>query len=296
MIEFRYFQFSANPPPTADIKRLLAKVDIPRSNGELKEYCGLYTIRLPILDPRVPRLVEALDALSFDPPWHYHTDVEYDRADLEPAEYVELHVNRAPNRSDTGPLHGTDYDISDACPECGTPARQVSPLRLSRGVLPKKARALRTYNGEILIDHELAIDIMLEVGGARGLRQVEDRKLLCELPWWQILPDTAMPPADPCTPYTVDAEGQCKRCRRDGFGPPMDMRPLEFHYRMSPADRRAMPDFVYTWEHFGVSMIKYKPGHVIRFASPRILVSNRAMRVFWRKKVRGLRFTPARFI
>ncbi|MCC6660710.1 MAG: hypothetical protein IT437_07465 [Phycisphaerales bacterium] len=240
------------------------------------------------------RLFVALDELDLDPPWDYRTEVHYDRSDLESCEYVHLHVNRAA-RGDTGPSFGTDYDLSTGCPECGTGARQSSPLRISRGSLPKKARAMRTHHGEVLIDHELATDMMIELRSERGLRQVEDRRLLTPLPWWQVLPEVSMPPAEASTGFTVDPD-RCPKCRRAGFGPARDWRPLEFTYRLGAAERRALPDFVSTWEHFGESRIRYRPGYVLGFALPDILVSNRVMRLCWKAKIKGLQFVPVRFI
>lgn len=292
MKAYTYIDF-ASASLRAVLLRLLAEINITTENSDLHVFGSYFGVRLPVDDPRHRLLINALDTLSLDPPWSCRVEIEYEKQDLEPAEYVSIHVNRAA-KGDTGPAYDTDYDLSTGCPECGTGATQTSALRISRSVLPKKARAMRTHHGEVLIDHELATDLMIEVGGERGLRRVEDRRMLSELPWWQLLPDASMPPADPATGYTV--EDQCPCCKRDGFRGPADQRPLEFTYRMSPESRRALPDFVYTWEHFGTSRIKYKPGHVIGFGSAVILVSNRVMRLFWQKKVKGLEFVPVRFI
>lgn len=293
MKEYKFISFTADPPPRAVLKRMLVDLGINERNSDLEILDTHFYVRMLISDPRLEKLIAALKRLPFDPPWDYRVEVEYERSDLEPAEFAELQIHRAP-RGDTGPMYDTEYDLSTACPECGTGARQVSPLRISASALPKKARVCCTHYNEILVDQELATDLMVDLGGERGLRQAEERRIRTALPWWQVLPDTYMPRADPATGHRVDE--QCPRCKRDGFVGAADQRPLEFTYRLSSRERRALPNFVYTWEHFGTSRIKWKPGYVIRFASPAILVSNRVMRLFWEKRVRGVKFVPVRFL
>lgn len=293
MKEYKFISFTANPPPRASLWKMLTELNITKKS-DIEEIDGAFYVRMLTNDPRLEKLVAELDKLPLDPPWHYRVEVEYERSDLESCEFVSLHIDRAA-KGDTGPMYDTEYDLSTACPECGTGARQVSPLRISASALPKKARAMRTHHGEILIGHDLATDLMVALGSERGLRRAEERRIRTDLPWWQVLPETYMPPAELATGHRVVNE-QCPRCKRDGFGFGEEQRPLEFTYRMSENDRRALPDFVYTWEHFGTSRIKWKPGYTIGLAHAAILVSNRVMRALWAAKLREGKFTPVRFI
>lgn len=293
MREYKFITFTSDPPPRAKIRRMLADLGITERNCELEDLDGVYFVRMPTTDPRLDGLIAALNKLPFDPPWSLRIEVEYDRSDLESCEFVALDVNRAP-KGDTGLAYGTEYDLSTGCPECGTGARQISALRINASALPKKARIMRTYNSDILIDHELANDLMIELRSDRGLRQVEDRRSHKPLPWWQILPDTYMPPVDPST--GLRTEDQCPRCHRNGFYGREDQRPIEYTYRMSKRDRSTLPDFVYTWEHGGFSSLKPRPGYVASLAQADVLISNRVMRILWARNIRGLELTPVRFV
>jgi hypothetical protein len=293
--EFKYIDFAVSGSLKPKCRRLLARLNITSRTADVREFDGYFGVRLPIDDPRLERLGAELDKMLLDPPWDCRIEVEYERKDLEPCHYVSLRIDRVP-KGDTGPMYDTEYDMSGACPKCGTGFRQVSPLRIHRSQLPKKARAVRTYQDEILIDNDLATDIMLELGSDRGLRQIEDRRMRDLLPWWQILPDTSMPPADPATGLDASVI-QCQRCKRDGFGSDRpDWRPIELAYRMSERDRASLPDFVWTWETFGKSQLRWEPRYRIGLQNPDILISNRVMRVFWAKKVRGVKFIPVRFL
>lgn len=294
MQEYRFITFSSDPPSRTTIRRMLESLDITERNCYLKDLDGVYFVRMPAADGRLDGLIAALNELPFDPPWSQRIEVEYDRSDLEACEFVALHINRAP-KGDTGLAHGTEYDLSTGCVRCGTGARQISALRISASALPKKARVMRSYQSDVLIDDNLAHDLMIAVRNNRGLRQVEDRRSHKPLPWWQILPDSYMPPADSSTGLTIDT-GQCSLCKRDGFFGRADERPIEYVYRMSPRDRAKLPDYVYTWEHGGFSRLEPPPGYAAGLARADILVSNRVMRVFWENAVKGVEFTPVRFL
>ncbi len=296
MREFKFITFTADPPPHAELRQLLADLEI---TPKCADAYGYFVVRLRSDDPRLERLVAALDELPFDPPWSCRREIEYDRADLEAAEYLVVWVTRA-EKGNTGLKHGTEYDLSTGCLECGTGARQVSSLRINASALPKKGQVTHTYSHEVLVHETLATELKIDLRSDRGLRQVEDHRTREKLPWWQILPDTYMPPLAPqtkgMTGWGLRAEGEgCGYCRRDGFGGG-GFEPFEPVYRMTESERAGLPDFVFTHEHYGVSRLKQEPGRPIGLAYPGTLVSNRALRVFLKNNVRGISFIPVRFI
>jgi hypothetical protein len=294
MKKFTVIMFSAGLRSPEALRRMLAATGIPRKRPEVKEIHDLFVVRLPSDDPRTTQLMAYLGTAEVDPSWSFRVEVLYEPGDLQECEFVHLHVNRAA-RGDTGPMYDTEYDVSAGCPACGTGSRQISPLRISSSAVPKKGHALRTHHGEVLLHNDLATDLMVALNSERGLVQAEERRSRRLLPWWQILPDLHMPPAHPLTGHRVGWT-QCPHCRRNGFAGPVDQRPLEWTYVMALNDRLALPDFVYTWEHFGTSRIKWQPGQTIGFAHPAIIVSNRVLRTVWEKRAKEVVFTPVRFL
>jgi hypothetical protein len=283
----------ASTPHNKTLRKIFEDVDIRSTNSNLEAIGSSFFVRLSVNDPRLPMLIASLDKLQLDPSYDFRREIEYDREDLEAAEFLVLSVDRAP-KGLTGPLQDTEYDLSTGCPECGTGSRQVSPLRISAKALPAKGHLAQTYSHEVLVSEHLATELRIELRGDRALRQVEDRRSREKLPWWQILPDTYMPPLAPET-RGLSGSGLCPKCKRDGFGYGLP-DPFEPAYRMSRAERSKQPDFVFTWEHFGVSQLKWEPGRSIGLAYPGTLVSNRAMRVFLKNEVRGVKFIPVRFV
>src|SRR6185436_7603907 len=53
-----------------------------------------------------------------------------------------------------GPSDGGGYDLSTACPHCGTGARRLDPVKLPRSKLPK--RPARTYTWQLILPPRLA--------------------------------------------------------------------------------------------------------------------------------------------
>ena len=75
---------------------------------------------------------------------------------------------RTAERAHPGPRCGTRYDLSNACPLCGTGAIQVSPLFLNPAGVPGKGHIFQT------VDHEKLVSLQLAQALAQaGIRGVE---------------------------------------------------------------------------------------------------------------------------
>jgi hypothetical protein len=257
---------------------------------DLHKLAPYYLIRLPDGDPRLDRLTEFLDREGID--WHVSRYAEYTSEELQQSELLELGVARG-DRGEIGPKYGTEYDMSTGCPACGTGAVQISPPRLSRSKLPTKGRMASTFGGGYLIEHTLAIDLSILLRSTEDLRQVEDRRTLEKLPWWQIHPRYTMPRMHESTSGITTDKDQCKVCRREGY---FNVRewPLEPVYRRSELPD-TLPDLANSWECFGHTSVKIKDNYQL-FATPSVFVSNRVMRFLQERKVKEARFYPIRLV
>jgi hypothetical protein len=222
--------------------------------------------------------------LSGQPLWT-RVDHEYTDHELLSAPLLSLGVNRAP-KEEGGPRYGTQYDMSTACPTCGTGAVQISPLHIRPSDTPKNRAIYQTVDGERLVSENLAEMMRRELKGF-DLRQAQGARTGRPLPWFQIISNYELPPMGPTTQGLL-IEGQCPNCLRDGhFGTANE--PLVIRYR--DLDPGALPDIVRTWEHFGNSIMR-EPFERSHFAYPMLIMKPRVYELFRREKVRGISAEP----
>lgn len=216
----------------------------------------------------------------------------YTKPELQAAPLLCLIVRTAP-KGLGGPSCGTQYDLSQACPMCGTGAIQTSPLILKASEVPKKGIIFQTMHSEILV--ALTFAKVLKEARLSGLefRQAQSFRERKPLPWLQLLAKQELPPMAPAT-RGILRERPCPHCRRDGYFHSAD-EPIEIMYRCSDVDLDALPDVVQTYERFGNSAIT-KPFKDSNFASPLLLVKPRVFSIFEQHKVRGVEFVPVQIM
>ena len=253
-------------------------------------FTGNYYGYLYETDPRLPRLREALEAAAIR--WSERREHIYTTSELRSGPLLWLIVRRAP-RDTGGPVDRSQYDFSNACPDCGTSAVQIAPLLVKRSGLSKRAPICETTDGEILAGPKLMQRLRTEHVSGIDLRRVLSRKDQTPLDWWQIISNHELPPMDPATRGLVRGDpAPCPRCNRDGHFHSAH-EPVEIVYT-SRIDPASLPDVVHTWECFGKSR-SAKPGEPFEyshFAAPLLLVKPKVFDVFKEQKVRGVEFVP----
>ena len=264
-------------------------------SGEGNFLCGLYQWRFDATDPHLEMLRAALAEHRI--PWSERVDAVYSEDELRAAPLLNFGIDRKPIASG-GPRFGTTYDLSTACPRCGTGAVQTSPLKLALAGLPKQGHLARTCIGQTLVNFQLAE--ALRSAGVSGLelRQTRFYRNDEPLPWWQLISSYTMPKMSSLTKGIIrDASPGwgCPSCERDMFVGTVK-QPAEIGYGRSEVDPQLLPDVVQTWECFGRSVLHDDPErHLIRgFAQPLTLVKQKVYEVFRRLSVRRVRFEPVR--
>jgi hypothetical protein len=211
-------------------------------------------VTLEETDPRIPVLRELIErhgrrSLEF------HED-RYTEEELDSAPLLILEPTRACEACG-GVEYGMTYDLSGACPACGTGGRQTSAVFVDGEDLAKLEahRAGATIFFHILVDEGLAED--LENLGATGLsfrsvyalmpdkRQVKlRRKQLCAA--------RTLPPMSPRT-TGLTRDRACEVCWRNGYFQ-TSKAPTRIVYRA--ADLRDADDVNLTWENLGYAILK----------------------------------------
>jgi hypothetical protein len=224
-------------------------------------------------DERVPKLMGLLASLGIEP------DVtrmrEYSEEDRQNARLLLMKPTKIFVHGTASEL-GTKYDLTHACPHCGTGAKQTWYLRVKRKELPKiqQHRAIMTFDLNILVD--ATMQKLLVDAGMTGISfaEVHARDDFGE---WnaidreQILIEHTMPPMRAEFP-AADDYALCKVCRRGGR-----LTIPDHAYREE--DLAGLKDFNRTWEWFDHYLYGGEARHAT-FAHPRIMVTPKVMHVF----------------
>lgn len=239
--------------------------------------------------------------------WSEREEHIYTDAELREFPLLTIGVDRKPIQGG-GPEYGTAYDLSNACPRCGTGAVQTSPLMIALAGLPKKGLICSTCLGEILVAERAKMELQNANGSGLELRQTRFYRNNEPLPWWQMIARHTMPRMSPKTrgmkigsedyverpDFVIPGYRPCPECGRDGRSGTLD-RPLEIVYSRSAIDPRDTPDVTETWECFGRSVKSPPPGQSVRYASPSLLVKPKVLDVFRRLKAKEATFAPVFF-
>jgi hypothetical protein len=257
-------------------------------------------------DPRLEKLRELLGQQRIA--WSEREEHVYTDDELRAFPLLIIGVDQEPIQGG-GPEDGTEFELSHACPRCGTGAVQTSPLMIGIQGLPKKVLACETALGDILVAEPLAKTMREEEISGLELRQAHFYRNNEPLPWWQMISDYCMPKMSAATrgvklslsdyverpDFVIPAQPPCSLCGRDGrFGIPEE--PVQMVYSAKDVSPDEIPDVVHSWECFGQSIKDPPAGQDPRYAQPVMMVKPNVLDVFRRLRVKHSCFTPVRFV
>jgi hypothetical protein len=270
--------FSATELSRGSILDILAKANVAERDV-LTEPDGLDLLVLEFVgqDDRATSLKRELSSRGID--WFETKEEPATDAEIEKAALARVRVDRAPV-GQGGPRHGTEYDLTSACPKCGTGAVQTSCLSLRRSEIPTSGDVFEALTGEILVSPSVAGRLRKAGAPAGELQAACEAGTKTELDWVQLLPHTELPRLD-VKASGLEVEDQCPKCRRDGYfmRPDRPFRPT-FTEALDPKE---LPIVARSWEHFGNSRLT-EPFSQSFFAQPAIFVSSGALGVMKRLK------------
>jgi len=196
-----------------------------------------------------------------------------------------------------GPHIGTTYDVSNACKQCGTGARQTSGviIRAEDERCSEKTRVAFATHGALLVhdvDGEKLVNEKFTGFNLWPVQSVQKNGAKVELRREQVLVENVMPPMAPTA--VLDRREVCPICKRGRFNY-LSFDPTRFVYRAE--DLKNIQDFNLTWECFGSSARTPEEALSGNWPIPRILVTPKVMNFFRgktkkEKKYEGVSFTP----
>lgn len=195
-------------------------------------------------------------------------------------------IIKSQTNSYSGPKNGTKYDLSNACPSCGTGARAVGPRFLKLAKVPKY-EIFQTLDGEVFISEKLKLSFEAELPESKAfLWPVVNSVSQEPLPLWEIRAELILPKfAISTTGFEI--EKSCKECARDGhFGVPnISFKPAYPEAQVS----KLTANVLCTWEHFGLSKLRPIFEDSV-FAAPILIVSDQFRNVIESHKIAGVVF------
>ncbi len=207
-------------------------------------------------------------------------------------------LRRAPY-GEGGPTYGTKFDLSMACDRCGTGAKQIGPLLLKNSEIPKKRDIVETLDDELLISQILRNKFENNKIKGVELRPVLNFRKKNSMGYWEIYPLHTLPKVSPDS-IGISTENQCPKCKRDGHFDVLKQKKL-YIYKEISNDFLQQADIFNTWEHFGNSNLIPDPPlppsvygfqKIVHFAKPRLIMSEKAKKMFESWKLRGVEFVP----
>jgi hypothetical protein len=246
-------------------------------------------------DPKLPFVRERLKDLEAkaDFAWTEDSEAIYTKEEIRAAPLLHLKFGR-PYRGDGGPTHGTEYDLSNACPRCGCGAVQTSPLFLKYSQFPKKGLRFGTDEGDQLVSKEVRAAFAGFKFEGWELRQAVALKK-GPMPWFQIIAPHFLPPVSRATKGVVrDSHPRsqpCPVCHRDAFF--VDPKiPMQFVYDLMELNVESIPLVMRTWEAFGIRPPPADDPSKCDYGTHKFIVKLRFYEVFEKLEVKGVSFTP----
>lgn len=237
-------------------------------------------------DERIAKVLALVEHYGVEPWVVKYT--EYSEEDRQNARLLMMAVADIHTTCHVSLNGGTKYDMSEACPHCGTGARQVSTLYVDGEDLPKirKHRAIGSTAAHVLVDGGMVKK--LKDAAVTGISFGEVRARLKNGKWTsvareQILIEHIMPPMR--VALTADDEQyMCKVCRRGGR---MSLKGKIYREE----DLVGMKDFNLRWEWFGEFRTADERYGILR-SRPSILVTPKVMNIFRDAGVKTFDWTP----
>jgi hypothetical protein len=190
-----------------------------------------------------------------------------------------------------GPKYGTKFDLSDACPLCGSGAKQISSLRVRPSDLKGKAGIVNSSDYDYLFSENLVGSSFENIKSQ--FRQVKSSIDGSFLPWWQLLPQIHLPYFE-ASSLGILRENHCHICNRDGYFHDA-FCPIELKYDKNKITENNISAINFTSELFGNSVIK-DPMENSHFAQPMLIVNVEVFKMLYMQKVKGLEFLPIFFV
>ena len=191
----------------------------------------------------------------------------------------------------------SDYDLSNACIDCGTGAKLIGNLRV-KGFSNILMDFFETLDGDSIISTRF-YNLIQENFNDFNLTQVIDSRNN-PLDFYHFTNSAILPR------FKIDSTGfvidrQCQTCKRNGYfthaeignlekNIPTIIHPYIFKYDKNDLEKYKSTLILNTWECFGLSNKVATDKYVIRYARPLIIVCEKIKDIFDNEKLKDIEY------
>ena len=191
----------------------------------------------------------------------------------------------------------SDYDLANACINCGTGVKLIGNLGV-KGFSNLKKDFFETIDGDFIISTGL-YNLIQEKFNDFSLTQVIDSRKNY-LDFFHFNSNMTLPRFKIGSSGFV-TEGQCQTCKRNGFftdaeignlekNIPTIIQPYIFKYEKTDLEKYKSDLILNTWECFGLSNRVATGKYVIRFARPLTIVSEKIKEILDSEKLKDIEY------
>ncbi|MEI7597431.1 MAG: hypothetical protein WCK02_16905 [Bacteroidota bacterium] len=195
-------------------------------------------------------------------------------------------------KGDSGEAVNAKYDLTNACPKCGTGAVLIGNLPIRT---PDKKEFYETFVGDLIISNRIVDEFKSTGIKIDHLKQIVHYKSFEPLPFYHLVSNVNLPKmTSESKGYEISSD-QCKFCKRDGFSDVLIWRmpdspnicmTSQYDYRIEDETILQTSDIFQTWECFGRSWLQSIGDLKYHYARPRIIVKQRIKDIFERLKIK----------
>jgi len=198
----------------------------------------------------------------------------------------------------------SNYDLSEACKNCGTGAKLIGNL-ITKGLTEIKTSFFATLSDDLLISAGLYKFLLSKDIQVVNLKKVHDSRK-SELRFYHLHTEICFPKSLPSSEGLV-TDRQCPVCKSNGYfsdakigdfkrGIPTIITPLRLKYQGISKEFLKSSEVFNTWEHIGLSNLKAEGTKVIRYARPMLIVSELIKLSFEEYGVKDVKFEEVTII
>lgn len=254
-----------------------------RYEGQLLGHSSVKKIQIDPSDPRYPEIGNLQKKLRakgsyFFSGWEFKR--KYTKAETDNAKLFQFICLR--RFEPTGEECGTIYDESTACPVCKSDAKQITPLHLRRGSIPKTADFATTIARNEFIVSKRAVDLFKDhnvVGAEYAPVWLGNKSKVPSPDWFQLIVRSSTAEISSVTelgiePFDKDEKGEyrCIHGHKAGLN-------IISELKLSN-DRLPKVDFWQTRQFIGLRMGLLRPFRII-------LVSQKIRKIIEANKLKG---------
>lgn len=204
-------------------------------------------------------------------------------------------------KGDSGEMVNAKYNMSKACPKCGTGAYIESLLPIKS---PDIKLFYETFQGDLIISEKLYNEL-IHNNVKINLKPIIHYRSFSVLKYYHLMSSFVLPKMDSSS-SGFEISRQCDLCQRNGYFDHLIIGGNEngttkivdkkYIYKNIDLKILNMTDIFSTWEHFGISWLNSKGTMKYYYARPRLIVSENIKNVFEDMKIKFAFFEKVELI